>query len=215
MFVSLFCVSSQDYIRLQEAESLDFFLQFSCFYCDSSLWRNGSRQRQKPVSIKLVRLKCSNLKCNCHYTVYPSDIFPHYRHAPETIFTLIAGCLQVSSNLEQSLLTYQYDRERQIDEGKSGGPDVSTLRCWIKSLSRPVSILSLFLSAQKRFLAAESTLIMVVLLAAYLATQLLADTLSECKCLSPKAPVTKLLNQANDISVIQKINNFYLQEHPP
>lgn len=215
MLASLFCVSSQDYIRLLESESLDFFSQFSCFLCDSRLWRNGYRQRRYPVSIKLVRLKCQNPKCNCHYTVYPSDVLPRYRHNPETISTLTIACLKASSSLEQSLCNYQHGRERRIEDGKSGGPDVSTLRRWLKSLSVPVSILSLFLSAQEQLLATESANTMVVLLAASLATQLLARTLSERQPLSPIAPVTDPTNQANGGVSSQNDLDFYNQEHPP
>lgn len=215
MLASLFGVSSQDYIRLLESGSLDFFSQFSCFLCDSRLWRNGYRQRRYPVSIKLVRLKCQIPKCNCHYTVYPSDVLPRYRHNPETISTLITSCLKASSSLEQSLRNYQHSRERRIEDGESGGPDVSTLRRWLKSLSVPVSILSLFLSAQEQLLATESAIIMVVLLAVSLATQLLARPLAARDTLSPKAPVTAPTNQANGGVSSQNDHNFYNQEHPP
>ncbi|NCB85767.1 MAG: hypothetical protein EOM44_14945 [Bacteroidia bacterium] len=215
MFASLFRVSSQDYIRLLESGSLDFFSQFSCFFCDSRLWRNGYRQRCYPVSIKLVRLKCQNPKCNCHYTVYPSDVFPRYRHNPETILTLTTVCLKASSSLEQSLCNYQHGRERRIEDGESGGPDVSTLRRWLKSLFAPVSILSLFLSAQEQPLSTESADIMVVLLVASLATQLLERTLSGRQPLSPKAPVTDPTNQSNGGVSSQNDLNFYKQEHPP
>jgi len=113
------------------------------------------------------------------------------------------------------LRNYQHGRERRIEDGESGGPDVSTLRRWLKSLSVPVSILSLFLSAQEQLLATASALIMVILLAASLATKLLARTLSGYNTLSPKAPVTDPTNQANGVVSSQNDLNFYNQEHPP
>jgi len=212
---SLFSVSSQDYIRLTTSGSLDFFSEFSCFHCNRRLWRNGYRQRRYPVSIKLVRLKCRNPECNRHYTVYPSDVLPRYRHYPETISSLTAACLKPSSSIEPALRVYQHIRERRVDDGEAGGPDVSTLRRWLKTLADPASVLSLFLSARKRLLTTDSQFIMVVLLTAALATQLLATPLTRRAALSPKAPVTATQNQANDGASSQKDLDFYNQEHPP
>lgn len=150
MSASLFGVSSQDYNRLLASGSLTFFSQLTCFQCGRRLWRNGYRHRQHPFSIKLVRLKCSNSWCKEHYTVYPSDVLPCYRHNPETISSLTAACLQTPSSIELALRNYQHARERRIEDGEAGGPDVSTLRHWLKKLSDPASILSLFLSARER-----------------------------------------------------------------
>lgn len=215
MNASLFRVSSQDYIRLLESGNLAFFSQLTCFRCDSELWRNGYRQRRSPVSIKLVRLKCSNSGCKEHYTVYPSDVLGRYRHKPETISSLTTACLQAPSSIELALRNYQHARERLIEDGEAGGPDVSTLRCWLKKLSDPASILSLFLSARKMFPATEALFIMAVLLATSFATQLLVMPSAEHDTLSPKAQVTDLQNQANDGVSSQKDLNFYNQEHPP
>lgn len=215
MSASLFSVSSHDYIRLTASGSLDFFSEFSCFHCNSRLWRNGYRQRCRPVLIKLVRLKCRNPKCNCHYTVYPSDVLPRYRYHPETISSLTAPCLKTPSSIEAALRVYQHAREHRIDEGETAGPDVSTLRRWIKSLADLASFLSLVLSARKRLPAAASRLITVVLLTASLTTQLLTGFFAEQKVLSPKVPVTDPQNQANDGVSSQKDLDFYNQEHPP
>jgi len=212
---SLFGVSSQDYNRRLESGSLTFFSQLTCFRCSKRLWRNGYRQREHPVSIKLVRLKCSNSGCNEHYTVYPSDVLPRYRHKPETISSLTTACLQVPSSIELTLRNYQHARERRIEDGEAGGPDVSTLRCWLKKLSDPASILALFLSARKRLPATEARLIMAVLLVASFATQLLVIPSAEHDKLSPKAPVTDSINQANDGASSQNDLYFYNQEHPP
>jgi len=212
---SLFSVSSHDYIRLSASGSLDFFSEFSCFHCDSRLWRNGYRQRRYPVSMKLVRLKCRNSKCNCHYTAYPSDVLGRYRHHPETISSLTASCLKTSSRIEPALRNYQHARERRIDDGEAAGPDVSTLRRWLKSLADPASILSLLLSARKRLPSTNAQLMMVVLLAASLATQLLAMPSAVQDESSPKEPVTDLQNQANDGAASQRDLDFYNQEHPP
>jgi len=212
---SLFNVSSHDYIRLSAAGSLDFFSEFSCFHCDSRLWRNGYRQRRYPVSMKLVRLKCRNQKCNCHYTAYPSDVLGRYRHPAETISSLTDSFLRTSSSIEPALLNYQHARERRIDDGEAAGPDVSTLRRWLKILADPASILSLLLSARKRLPPTNGQLMMVVLLAASLAIQLLELHSATQDMLSPKAPVTDLQNQANDGASSQKDLDFYNQEHPP
>lgn len=215
MVISLFGVSSQDYIRLLESGSLTFFSQLTCFQCGRRLWRNGYRHRQQPVSIKLVRLKCSNSSCKEHYTVYPSDVLGRYRHNPETISSLTTACLQAPSSIELALRDYQHARERRIEDGEAGGPDVSTLRRWLKMLSDPASILSLFLSARERLPSTEARLIMVILLVASFATKLLIMPSAEHDTLSPKAPVTDEVNQAIYGASSQNELNFYNQEHPP
>ncbi len=215
MSASLFGVSSQDYIRLLESGSLAFFSQLACFRCGSELWRNGYRQRLYPASIKLVRLKCRNPECNAHYTVYPSDMLPGYCHNPATILQLTADCLKAPFGIEKALRNYEHARERRIEDGENSGPEVSTLRRWLNRISDPVSILSLFLSAQKQFLATANHRIMVVLLVASLATQLLAMPLAEHDTLSPTAPVTDSLNQVKGDMSSQNDLDFYKQEHPP
>ena len=215
MSASLFGVSSQDYNRLLESGNLTIFSQLTCFRCGQRLWRNGYRQRCYPVSMKLVRLKCSNSGCNEHYTVYPSDVLPRYRHKPETISSLTTPCFQTPSSIELALRNYQHTRERRIDDGEAGGPDVSTLRHWLKRLSDPASILSLFLSARERLPATAARLTMVVLLVASFATQLLIMPSAEHDTLSPKVPVTDSINQPNNGASSQNDLNFYKQEHPP
>jgi transcriptional regulator with XRE-family HTH domain len=54
------------------------------------------------------------------------------------------------------LRSYQHSRECRIENGGCGGPDVSTLRRWLKALSVPLSILFLFLSAIKQSMAAAT-----------------------------------------------------------
>jgi hypothetical protein len=208
-------VSSQDYIRLLEPENLAFFSQLTCFFCDSRLWRNGYRYRQYPVSIKLVRLKCRNSGCNAHYTVYPYDVLPRYRHKPEIIFKLTSECLKESPKLENALRSYQHRRERRIEDGEDSGPDVSTLRGWLCRLSDPASILSIFLSARQILVPSERHLIMVVLLVASFASQLLTMTLEAQDNSSPITPVTSSKFQDKNDVVTQNDLNFYNQEHPP
>lgn len=215
MSASLLGVSSHDYIRLLEPRNLAFFSQFTCFRCGRQLWRNGYRQRRYPVSIKLLRLKCQNPLCSIHYTVYPSDIIPSYSHNPETIFRLTTDCLKSASNINKALCLYQHERERRIDDGEISGPDVSTVRRWLIKLSDPVSILSLFLSAQKQLQASSKHFITVALLAASLASQHLTLPLLLQNSLSPTAPVTNDLNQVNGGVSSQNDPNFYNQEHPP
>lgn len=215
MSASLFGVSSQVYIRLLESGNLAFFSQFTCFHCGGGLWRNGYRQRQHPVSIKLVRLKCSNSCCHANYTVYPSDIFPRYRYFPATVSAMADTCLNSPSGLEQALCSYQHARENCIEDGQVTGPEVSSLRRWIKKLSDPQSILSLFLSARRMLSSAERRLIAVIFLSMPLAIQLLAAPLLAQGNSSPIAPVTSFLNRVNGDAVAQNDLNFYPQEHPP
>lgn len=215
MSASLFGVSSQVYIRLLESGNLAFFSQFTCFRCGQRLWRNGYRQRQHPISIKLVRLKCSNSCCHANYTVYPSETFPRYRHFPATVSAMADTCLNSPSGLEQALCSYQHARENRIEDGQVTGPEVSSLRRWIKKLSDPRSILSLFLSARRMLSSAERRLIAVIFLSMPLAIQLLAAPLPVQENSSPIAPVTSSLNQVKGDAVAQNDLNFYPQEHPP
>ena len=215
MSASLFGVSSQVYIRLLGSGNLAFFSQFTCFHCGRRLWRNGYRQRQHPVSIKLVRLKCSNSCCHANYTAYPSDIFPRYRYFPATVSAMADTCLNSPSGLEQALCSYQHARENRIEDGQVTGPEVTSLRRWIKKLSDPQSILSLFLSARRMLSSTERRLIAVIYQTMPLALQLLAEPLLAQENSSPKAPVTDLQNQANDGASSQKDLDFYNQEHPP
>lgn len=215
MSASLFGVSSQVYIRLLESGNLAFFSQFTCFRCGRRLWRNGYRQRRHPAPIKLVRLKCSNSCCHANYTVYPSDIFPRYRYSPATVSAMADTCLNSPSGLEQALCSYQHARENRIEDGQVTGPEVSSLRRWIKILSDSQSILSLFLSARRMLSSAERRLITVVFLSMPLAIQLLAAPLLAQKNSSPIAPVTSSLSQVNGDAVAQNDLNFYPQEHPP
>lgn len=215
MSASLFGVSSQVYIRLLESGNLAFFSQFTCFHCGQRLWRNGYRQRRHPVSIELVRLKCSNCFCHANYTVYPSDIFPRYRYSPATVSAMADTCLNSPSGLEQALCSYQHVRENRIEDGQVTGPEVSSLRRWIKKLSDPQSILSLFLSARRMLSSAERRLITVIFLSMPLAIQLLAAPLLAQGHSSPIAPVTSFLNQVNGDAVAQNDLNFHPQEHPP
>jgi hypothetical protein len=212
---SLFGVSSQVYIRLLGSGNLAFFSQFTCFHCGRRLWRNGYRQRQHPVSIKLVRLKCSNSFCHANYTAYPSDIFPRYRYFPATVSAMADTCLNSPSGLEQSLCSYQHARENLIEDGQITGPEVSSLRRWIKKLSDPQSILSLFLSARRVLSSTERRLIAVIYLTMPLALRLLAEPLLAQENSSPIAPVTSSLNQVNGDAVVKNDLKFYPQEHPP
>ena len=215
MSASLFGVSSQFYIRLLESGNLAFFSQFACFRCGRRLWRNGYRHRQHPVSMKLVRLKCSNSFCHANYTVYPSDIFPRYRYSPATVSAMADTCLNSPAGLEQALCSYQHARENRIEDGQATGPEVSSLRRWIKKLSDPQSILSLFLSARRVLSSTERRLIAVIYLTMPLALRLLAEPLLAQENSSPIAPVTSSLNQVNGDAVVKNDLNFYPQEHPP
>ncbi|MEW6710665.1 MAG: hypothetical protein AB1403_12640 [Candidatus Riflebacteria bacterium] len=124
-------------------------------------------------------------------------------------------CLNSPSGLEQALCSYQHARENRIEDGQATGPEVSSLRRWIKKLSDPQSILSQFLSARRMLSSAERRLIAVIFLTMPLAIQLLAAPLLAQKKSSPIAPVTSSLNQVNGDAVSQNDLNFYPQEHPP
>ena len=177
--------------------------------------KHGYRRRLFPIPIRLVRLKCSNPACRSHYTAYPSDILPRHRYSPETVSTLTDECLNSSSGLEQAFCDYQHTRENCIEDGKEAGPDVSSLRRWIKNLFNPQSMLSLFLSAYRQSLVADRSLIMVVSLTVSLTTQLLVMPLAIQDVSSPIVPVTDSSNQANGCVVTQNDLNFHMQEHPP
>ena len=110
---------------------------------------------------------------------------------------------------------YQYSRECRIEDGEVGGPDVSTLRRWVKALSSPLSILLLFLSALKQSMAAANPHSAVVFLSASPAIQLLTKALAVHDTLSPTVPVTDNLNQANGVVFLRQNLNFYNQEQPP
>lgn len=165
--------------------------------------------------VKLQRLKCRNPSCKAHYTVYPSDILPGYRYNLETILKLTSECLNSPSGFELAFRKYQHNRERLIDDGEDGGPDVSTLRRWLKSIATPFSILLLFLSALKQSMAAANPHYAVIFLSASLVIQLLAKSLAGRDTLSPTMPVTDNLNQVNGVVSSQQNLNFYNQEHPP
>lgn len=167
------------------------------------------------MSVKLQRLKCRNPFCKAHYTVYPSDILPGYRYNLETILKLTSECLNSPSGVEPAFRKYQHGRERRVDDGEDGGPDVSTLRRWLKSLAGPVAVLLLFLSARKPFMAAANLYSSAVFQSASLAVQLLTRPLAEHATLSPTMPVTDNLNQANGVVFLQPNLNFYNQEQPP
>lgn len=111
--------------------------------------------------------------------------------------------------------SYQHSRECRIEDGECGGPDVSTLRRWLKVLSVPLSILFLFLSALKQSMAAATPPSAVMFLSASLLIQLLTKPSAGQNTLSPTMPVTDNLNQANDVVFSQQNLNFYNQEHPP
>lgn len=213
--ITLFSVSSQDNLRLLEPETLASFSGLSCFLCGSGLWRNGYRQRLRPVVAKLQRLKCRNPACKAHYTVYTSGILPGYRYNLGTISKLTSECLNSPSGIEPALRNYEHSRECLIEDGKCGGPDVSTLRRWVKLLSVPLSILFLFLSALKQSMAAANPHPAVVFLLDSLAIQFLTRPLAGHDTLSPTMPVTDTLNQANNVVFSQQNLNFYNQEHPP
>ncbi len=214
MSASQLSVSSHDYNRLLEAGNLAFFSRFSCFYCGSRLWRNGFRDRKHPFPIKLVRLCCSNSTCSAHYTVYPSDVLPWYRHTSDTIFQ-VATTLNAGPNLERSFNSYQHLRERRIEDQEAAGPDVSTLRRWVNSLNNPSSQLSLFLSAREKLALSDNRFITVISLLASLVTKLLEIPLPARKFLSPILQVTESLKRVNGVSVTQNNLNFNPQEHPP
>lgn len=167
------------------------------------------------MPIKLQRLKCRNPACKAHYTVYPPDILPGYRYNLETIFQLTSECLNSPSGIEPALRSYQYSRECRIEDGEVGGPDVSTLRRWVKALSAPLSILLMFLSALKQSMAAANPHSAVIFLSASLVIQLLTKPLVGHDTLSPTMPVTDNLNQANGVVFSRQNLNFYNQEHPP
>jgi len=167
------------------------------------------------VSVKLQRLKCRNPACRAHYTVYPSDILPGYRYNLETISKLTSECLNSPSGVEPAFRKYQHGRERRIDDGEDGGPDVSTLRRWLKTLSASFSILLLFLSTLKQSTAAANPHSAVIFLSASLVIQLLTKPLVGHATLSPTMPVTDNLNQANSVVFLRQNLNFYNQEHPP
>lgn len=162
-----------------------------------------------------MRLKCSNPLCRANFTAYPYDVLPGYRHNPAIISKLTAACLSEPSGLERAMGQYKCDRELRIEDGESGGPDVSTLRRWLRKLSEPASVLSLFLSAKKQLTAPINPPIMVVFLAISLATQLLKMPLASQGDSSPTAQVTENLNRVNGCVSSQKDQNFYNQEHPP
>jgi len=71
-------------------------------------------------------------------------------------------CLNSPAGLGQALCSYQHARENRIENGQVTGPEVSSLRRWIKKLSDPQSILSLFLSAHRMLSSAEMRLIAVI-----------------------------------------------------
>lgn len=110
---------------------------------------------------------------------------------------------------------YQHSRERRIEDGEVGGPDVSTLRRWVKALSVPLSILFLFLSALKHSMSAANRYSAIIFLSASLSMQRLIKPLAGHETLSPTMPVTDNLNQANGVVFSQQSLNFYNQEHPP
>ena len=167
------------------------------------------------MSVKLQRLKCRNPACRAHYTVYPSDILPGYRYNLETISKLTSECLNSPSGVEPAFRKYQHGRERRIDDGEDGGPDVSTLRRWLKTLSASFSILLLFLSTLKQSTAAANPHSAVIFLSASLVIQLLTKPLVGHATLSPTMPVTDNLNQSNSVVFLRQNLNFYNQEHPP
>jgi hypothetical protein len=140
---------------------------------------------------------------------------PGYRYHLETIFQLTSECLTSPSGIERALRSYQHSRERRIEDGEIGGPDVSTLRRWLKALSAPLSILLLFLSTLKRSMAAAKPHSAVIFLSASLAIQLLTKSLAGYNILSPTMPVTDNLNQSNGVVFLRPNLNFYNQEHPP
>ena len=111
--------------------------------------------------------------------------------------------------------SYQYSRECRIEDGEVGGPNVSTLRRWVKALSAPLSILLMFLSALKQSMAAANSHSAVIFLSASLVIQLLTKPLVGHDTLSPTMPVTDNLNQANGVVFLRQNLNFYNQEHPP
>lgn len=162
-----------------------------------------------------MRLKCRNPLCRANFTAYPYDVLPGYRHNPAIISKLTAACLGEPSGLERAMSQYQCDREFRIEDGESGGPDVSTLRRWLRKLSEPASVLSLFLSAKKQFIAPINPPIMVVFLVISLATQLLEMPLGPENYSSPTLPVTEHSNRVNGCVSSQKDDNFNYQEHPP
>ncbi len=167
------------------------------------------------MPIKLQRLKCRNPACKAHYTAYPPDILPGYRYHLETILKLTSECLNSPSGVEPAFRKYEHSRERRIDDGEDGGPDVSTLRRWLKALSAPLSILLMFLSALKQSMAAANPHSAVIFLSASLVIQLLTKPLVVHDTLSPTMPVTDNLNQANGVVFSRQNLNFYNQEHPP
>lgn len=153
--------------------------------------------------------------CKSNFTAYPYDVLPGYHNNPAIISKLTAACLGEPSGLERAMSRYQFDRELRIEDGESGGPDVSTLRRWLRKLSEPASVLSLFLSAKKQFIAPINPPIMVVFLVISLATQLLGMPLGSQDDSSPTLPVTGHLNRVNGCVSLQKDDNFNSQEHPP
>ena len=167
------------------------------------------------MSVKLQRLKCRNPACRAHYTVYPSDILPGYRYNLETISKLTSECLNSPSGVEPAFRKYQHGRERRIDDGEDGGPDVSTLRRWLKTISASFSIFLLFLSTLKQSTASANPHSAVIFLSALLVIQLLTKPLVGHATLSPTMPVTDNLNQANSVVFLRQNLNFYNQEHPP
>lgn len=142
-------------------------------------------------------------------------MLPGYRYGLETISKLTSECLNSPSGIEPSLRQYQHNRELRIEDGEDGGPDVSTLRRWLKALSAPLSILLLFLSAMKRSMAAARPYSAIIFLSASLVIQLLTRSLVGHDTLSPTMPVTDNLNQANGVVFSRQNLNFYNQEHPP
>jgi hypothetical protein len=147
--------------------------------------------------------------------VYPFGTVPGYRYNLETILKVTSECLNSPSGVEPLLRKYQHSRERRIDDGEDGGPDVSTLRRWLKKLATPLSILLLFLSARKHFMAAANRYFMVIFLSASLMIQLLMKPLAGHDTLSPTTTVTEHLNQVKGVVSLQQNLNFYNQEHPP
>ena len=214
MIIALLGISSQEYLRLLCSDNLAFFSTLTCFLCGRRLWRNGFRHRLRPVPLNLIRLKCSGSDCSAHYTVYPEDILPRLQYHSQTAFALISACLASASGLEHAFKTYQHARETRIEDGKDAGPDVSTLRRWVKKFSDLSSLLSLLNSAFQMPRPCEF-LIRAVHLTPLLPSQLLSWLPTTCNESSPKMPVTSDSNRANGCSSLEKSLNFYNQEHPP
>lgn len=212
MVITLVGVSSQNYLRLLEADKLAFSSEITCFLCRRQLWLNGYGKRSKPWPFKPQRLKCSLQACSAHYTVLPGDIVPGRHYDLETIE---AHCKflnqQAPERVERAFEAYKQDRETRIEDGLPAGPDASTLRRWHKDLNNLPSAFGLYYSTFQHISKADCRQIT----AFCINKNAPASCLTQSWPLSLILPVTAASNFANSGASSKNNLNFSNQEHPP